>query len=378
MSKQRTIAGALLMAWLSTVSISTPAGAWSWRDDAAGQKRDQEARHWLTTQNICGVQLKADYLADLDSWIVTHFTTMADDYRQFLLGSVQRANADYLQNAKPEEIKKECAGRVEEASKAGVIADINAKPYQWAAMASQTAGTPTPSTTLPAAVSTPMAPTVPATSPKLSDFIGAWSDVTDACRSYKQRTEGPWFEIKEKSFTSEGGGLCKAPTYTLKGNSLTISTRCRAEEAGYEAYKETFTLHEGQLKSADRTFMRCTSANSGGKSTAPTQSERGALGGLIAIIGKPKSNAEAIAQNTIVMVSYAQMCGLGKRGSAYEKQNNRAIQGAIAAAYGDKGQQEIGRITTGVFKWLNTTESPADARNALCKMIDNSLAHLGF
>ncbi|MFG1421729.1 hypothetical protein [Roseixanthobacter liquoris] len=264
MSKQKAIAGALVTAWLSSVSISTPAGAWSWRDDAAGQKRDQEARHWLTTQNICGVQLKADYLADLDSWIIAHFTTMADDYRQFLLGSVQRANADYLQNAKPDEIKKECAGRVEEASKAGVIADTNAKPFQWAAMASQTAGTPTPSTALPAAVSTPMPPTVPATSPKLSDFIGAWSDVTDACQSYKQQTEGPWFEIKEKSFTSEGGGLCKAPTYTLKGNGLTISARCRAEEAGYEPYKETFTLHEGRLKSAYRTFMRCTAAPSGG------------------------------------------------------------------------------------------------------------------
>ncbi|MEP9369497.1 hypothetical protein [Xanthobacter sp. VNH20] len=372
------ISGALMLAGLLSASISTPAGAWSWGDDAYGQKRDQEARYWLTTQNICGVQLKADYLANLDSWIVTHFTTIADDYRQFLLVSVQRANADYLQNAKPEEIKKECAGRVEEASKAGVIADTNAKPYQWAAMATQTAGTPTPSTTPPAAVATSMPSTVPAAPPKLSDFIGAWSDVTDACQSYKLRNEGPWFVIKEKSFTSEGGGVCKAPTYTLKENSLTISTRCRAEEAGYELYKETFTLIEGRLRSADRIFMRCTSANSGGKSGAPTESERAPLGDLIAIIGTPKSNAEAIAQNTIIMISSAQMCGFGKRGSAYEKHNNRAIQGAIAAAYGVNGQMEIRRITAGVFKWLNTTDSPSDARNALCKMIDRSFIQLGY
>jgi len=72
------------------------ASAWSWTNDEGGQKLDREARHWLTTQNVWGVQLKSDYLKDLDARIVAHFTAIADDYRQFLLSSVWTANAQFL------------------------------------------------------------------------------------------------------------------------------------------------------------------------------------------------------------------------------------------------------------------------------------------
>lgn len=346
--------------------------AWSWTDDAEGQKLDSEARHWLTTQNLCGVQLKQDYLSDLDARIIGQFKSVTDDYRAFLLSSVMRANAEYLADAKPAEVKSECDARAKEAATAGVLADPSAKPYLWGA------------TTLGAkaavSASTPTAPTAPPASPKLADFFGAWSEVSDACRSYKAKTEGPWFVIQDKSFTSEGGGQCKRPSYSLVGSSLTVTSRCAAEEAGYEPYKETFTLADGKLKSSryGTTYVRCTPAVNVGSLGPPTDKERAIIGGLIAMIGKPKNDAEAIAQNTVVMIASAGTCGFQNRVSAYRKQNDDAIERSIRAAYGGKGQQEVYRIITGMNKWLQTSKAPTDARNGLCKMVDASLAHLGY
>lgn len=233
---------------------------WSWTSDPEGQKLDQEARHWLTTQNVCGVQLKQDYLSDLDARIIAHFTSLADEYRRFLLSSVLTANANALNDTKPDEVKKECEARANEAAAAGVLADPGTKPYLWAVA---TLGAPPAA---PPAVSTSSTATAPSP-PKLADFFGAWSEMSDKCQSYKAKTEGPWFVIQEKSFTSEGGGQCKRPTYTLKGNSLTVTTRCSAEEAGFETYKETFTLTDGRLKSlgTEMTYMRCSAGARAGK-----------------------------------------------------------------------------------------------------------------
>lgn len=343
--------------------------AWSWTDDPEGQKLDSEARHWLTTQNLCGVQLKQDYLSDLDARIIGQFKSMTDDYRAFLLSSVMRANAEYLADAKPADVKSECEARVREAGTAGVLADPNAKPYLWSA--NTLGGQAAPSAS---------APTAPATPPKLTDFFGAWSEVSDACRSYKAKTEGPWFVIQEKSFTSEGGGQCKRPSYSVIGSSLTVTTRCAAEESGYEPYKETFTLSDGKLKSSryGTTYVRCTPAVNGGSLGPPTDKERATIGGLIAMIGKPKNDADAIAQNTVVMIASAETCGFQNRVSAYRKQNAEAIERSIRTAYGAKGQQEVYRIINGMNKWLQTSKTPTDARNGLCKMVDASLARLGF
>lgn len=349
------------------------AWAWSWTNDAEGQKLDSEARHWLTTQNVCGVQLKQDYLADLDARIIAHFQSMADDYRTYLLSSVMSANAKALGATTAVEAKKECEGRVKEVTEAGLLADSNAKPYLWGAAIVQ----PPPAST------SAVAPSPPATAPsppKLADFFGAWSEVSDACRSYKAKTEGPWFVIQEKSFTSEGGGQCKRPTYSLSGNSLTVTTRCAAEEAGFERYQETFTLADGRLKSAgsEMTYVRCTAAPRGGNLGPPTDRERASIGGLITMIGKPKNDAEAIAQNTVIMIASAETCGFEKRVSAYRKQNENVIQRSVATAYGRNAQQEVSRLIDGMNKWLKTSKTPADARNGLCKMVDASLAHLGF
>lgn len=263
----RALAAAALMT--SGVAIATPAHSWSWRDDEAGQKLDSEARHWLTAQNVCGVQLKADYLRDLESRIGSHFTSMADVYRQFLLSSVWSANAEFLSAAKPADVKRECEERVAEAVRAGMLADPKAQPYPWA--------------------------------------------------------------------TSK------------TGSGLVASKR-------------------GDLGDQDADRQK----------SALTGAEKEALGDLVTIIGKPKSDAEAIAQNTIIMLSGGEVCGYRERIVKYKQKNSREIQGAIAAAYGSTGQREIERITTGVSKWLNGAKSPIAARNSLCKMLDASFSHMGF
>lgn len=131
MNGRYRVAVALAAGLLLSAAYAHTASAWSWTNDEAGQKLDREARHWLTTQNVCGVQLKPDYLKDLDARIVAHFTTMADEYRQFLLSSVWTANADYVRGAEPADIRKECEGRVARAIQAGVLRDQQPKPYPW-------------------------------------------------------------------------------------------------------------------------------------------------------------------------------------------------------------------------------------------------------
>lgn len=54
------------------ILLSSQAFAWSWTGDPVGQKLDQEARHFLTTQNVCGLRLKTSYLLDLDRRITAH------------------------------------------------------------------------------------------------------------------------------------------------------------------------------------------------------------------------------------------------------------------------------------------------------------------
>lgn len=124
------LAAALAAELLLSAAYAHTASAWSWTDDAAGQKLYQAARCWLTTQDVCGVQLKPDYLKDLDTGIVSHFTTMADDYRQFLLSSVWTADAELLSYTKPTDVKKAGDARTSEAAKAGVPAHFNPVPYR--------------------------------------------------------------------------------------------------------------------------------------------------------------------------------------------------------------------------------------------------------
>ena len=158
---------------------------------------------------------------------------------QFLLSSVWTANAQFLNETKPPEIKKVCETRVGEAAKGGVLADFNPAPYRWTATgASSSSGAG--AATVPSSAA-PQGPT-------LTDFIGVWSGDRDGCRSYKRQQEGSWFVIGEKTFTCVAGAKCRRITYSLKGDTLTVSGQCTEEESGYAPFKEAYKLVAGKLK----------------------------------------------------------------------------------------------------------------------------------
>lgn len=217
---------------------SASAGAWSWTGDADGQKLDQEARHWLSTQNVCGIQLKQSYIDDLDRRIDAHFTSLALDYRRFLLASVMSANADYISKAKTEEIAANCAARINEARQAGVLMDERAAGTRWASSAS--AGKAT-------------------TSPAIQDLYGVWGAQTDKCRSARAGTEGPYFELRANRFVPEGGGLCKNVKVSLENGILRVTASCAIEEAPAQKLAEKWTIRGNVLISegSKQTYIRC-------------------------------------------------------------------------------------------------------------------------
>lgn len=109
-----------------------------------------------------------------------------------------------------------------------------------------------------------------------------------------------------------------------------------------------------------------------------SQRERDALGELIAMIGKPRNDAEAIAQNTVVIMEGAAVCGYVQRVRRYQEGNTRDIARSLSAAYGNRARLEQDRITEALIKWLVVSADPAAARKVLCTMVDGSLTHLGF
>lgn len=122
------------------------------------------------------VSLKPDNLMDHDARIVAHFTSLADDYRKFLLSSVWTANAGFLNETNPPEIKKASEARASEAAKSGVLADFNPVPYRSAA-----ATTGSPSASTPSA-----APTAP---PKPLSYLGTWAAAGVTCAAVKNHLD---------------------------------------------------------------------------------------------------------------------------------------------------------------------------------------------
>ena len=114
----------LLMVLSSTLMVN----AWSWTGDPEGQKLDQEARHFLTSQNVCGIRLKSSFLIDLDKRITRHHKGWKE-YERFLIDSVTRANAEYVRQTPVADRKKECEKRLDEVASKEILdaASPNAK-----------------------------------------------------------------------------------------------------------------------------------------------------------------------------------------------------------------------------------------------------------
>lgn len=93
--------------------LATPAYAWSFTGDPEGARLDSEARRVLTTQNVCGVVVDAAYLKALYARIARHFDP-ALDYSLYLRRSVLSANSDYLAEAEPAAIARECRPRIDD------------------------------------------------------------------------------------------------------------------------------------------------------------------------------------------------------------------------------------------------------------------------
>ena len=228
--------GVIITVW--GVLGSAPAGAWSWTGDEEGQRLAREARHWLSTQNICGIQLKQSYIDDLDRRIDAHFTSLALDYRRFLLASVMSANADYISKAKTEEIAANCAARINEARQAGVFIDDRAAGTRWVSSPTTAKAT---------------------TSPSMQDLYGVWGAQTDKCRSARAGTEGPYFELRANRFVPEGGGLCRNVKISLENGILRVTASCAIEEAPAQKLAEKWTIRGDVLISegSKQTYIRC-------------------------------------------------------------------------------------------------------------------------
>lgn len=111
--------------------LTSDALAWSWSDDEAGQKLDQEARHFLTTQNVCGVRLKTSYLLELDRRITKHHRGW-EEYERYLINSVSSSNAEYVRTHSKQDVQAECAPRIEEARGKALLDDgaLDQKPQK--------------------------------------------------------------------------------------------------------------------------------------------------------------------------------------------------------------------------------------------------------
>lgn len=243
MNGRYRVAAALAAGLLLSAAYAHTASAWSWTNDEAGEKLDREARRWLTTQNVCGVQLKPDYLKDLDTRIVSHFTTMADDYRQFLLSSVWTANAEFLNETRPPEIKKVCEVRTGEAAKAGVLADFNPVPYRWAGA---TVGSPSAS-----------APSVaPAAPPKPSSYLGTWAAVGVTCAAVKNHTDerGVTFTAKEAQWYESS---CRIRSATGAGSRTTIVMACSGEGETFRRTIKVDQLSANEIRIDGGRYNRC-------------------------------------------------------------------------------------------------------------------------
>lgn len=100
--------------------------------------------------------------------------------------------------------------------------------------------------------------TVQPTPINITAFYGVWSAVVDQCRSFKARTEGPYFTIRDRRYVPQGGGTCRKLSFQLQGRTLTVRGECLAEEAGFARINDSYSLVGPVLRSSTgETFQRC-------------------------------------------------------------------------------------------------------------------------
>jgi hypothetical protein len=93
----------------------------------------------------------------------------------------------------------------------------------------------------------------------ITSFTGVWSAVSDKCRSHREQVEGPYFEILDRQYVPEGGGLCRKVSFKIQGQSLQIRAQCSVEESGFEPTSTRFTLVDNMLKASDgQIYQKCT------------------------------------------------------------------------------------------------------------------------
>lgn len=98
---------------------------------------------------------------------------------------------------------------------------------------------------------------------KISDFYGIWSSIEDKCQSYKENTDGPWFDIERNAYgPGNSDESCGKAQMKLSGNALTITTLCGSmEDESSKPSKRTFVykLVNDRVTSSDgsEVYERC-------------------------------------------------------------------------------------------------------------------------
>lgn len=99
---------------------------------------------------------------------------------------------------------------------------------------------------------------------------------------------------------------------------------------------------------------------------------------LVEALGRPRSAAEAVAQNTSIVLYSAELCGLTERARKYKLDQAKVIDRAMADGYRADRKREAKRIGKEVDVWWFRKDVTDAEKRRLCQMADSSLKELGY
>jgi hypothetical protein len=99
---------------------------------------------------------------------------------------------------------------------------------------------------------------------------------------------------------------------------------------------------------------------------------------LVEAVGRPRSAAEAVAQNTSIVLYSAELCGLTERARKYKLDQAKVIDRAVADGHGADREREAKRIAKEVDVWWFRKDVTDAEKRRLCQMADSSLKQLGY
>jgi hypothetical protein len=99
---------------------------------------------------------------------------------------------------------------------------------------------------------------------------------------------------------------------------------------------------------------------------------------LVEALGRPRSAAGAIAQNTSIVQYSAGLCGLAERARKYKVDQAKVIDRTMAEGYGANREREVKRIAKEVDVWWFRKDVTDAEKRRLCQLADNSLKQLGY